>query len=521
MGNKEINTKTVTIPVYTKLQFEKDEKNLENSIKNGVLNKSSLESFQRLMARDLCIHTSVIENGCIGNINLRDVEMALRFPKQGWKILLSVSEQLMRISPHYFRMNNLYSNMPLFCWGIDLYDVKENVKVENIKKSYSTLAAKLEGMNLKHEFSKMMKVIPYQDIYLGVVFENQSDFFFQQMDYKICEIYQTQDGLYNFRIDLTGIDPANLNAYPNYVQQAYIDLRDGNANKNINGQWYTPPADKQICLKMNSQWIFPYPILIGLIKDILDLDTYKKLKLQSARTDNYKAIAVEVPIDESVVDKPLLTPETLGIFAEINRESMTDDIGLLHTLGSNATPISFKDSNNTRNNVSDATDGLYDASGTTKELFNGSSSGTAVTFSIENDSGFIYGLYRQFERWVNRWIKIRKYNKPAFKFSFYLLDITIFNRDNVTKRYHDAISMGATVIDKWMASLDMTPSRILGSFVLHKDVFDFQSNFIPLQSSFNSSIEGSENGRPTNESKGKTLDKSGEKTKDLDSNKDR
>ena len=55
----------------------------------------------------------------------------------------------------------------------------------------------------------------------------------------------------------------------------------------------------------------------------------------------------------------MLTPETLGIFAEINRESMSDDIGLIHTLGSNATPISFKDSSNTRNNVSDSIDEVY------------------------------------------------------------------------------------------------------------------------------------------------------------------
>ena len=51
--------------------------------------------------------------------------------------------------------------------------------------------------------------------------------------------------------------------------------------------------------------------------------------------------------------------------------------------------------------------------------------------------------------------------------------------------------------------------------------FDFQNNFTPLQSSFNSSIEENKTGRPTNESKGKTLDESGEKTKDSDSNKDR
>lgn len=510
MGTKRKKYTTV----YNKENYKQDEQSF-NEFENG--GKLDLSSFHRLLTHDLCVNTSVIETGCIGDVSLRDVELALKYPKRGWKILLKASEQLMLYSPHYFRMNNLYSNMALFCWGIDLYDIKDNAKINNIKKSYTSLAAKLESMNLKHEFSKTMKIIPHQDIFCGLVFENQHDFFFQQIDYKICELHQIQDGLYNFRIDLTQIKAQNLTAYPDYVQQAYIDFRDGK----LKSQWYEPPADKQICLKLNSQWTFPYPILIGLIKDILDLDVYKKLKLQSARTDNYKAIAVEVPIDENTVDKPLLTPETLGIFAEINRESMTDDIGLLHTLGSNATPISFKDSSNTRNNVSDAIDELYNSSGISKELYNGGSSGTAVTFSVENDSGFIYGLYRQFERWTNRFIKIRKYSKTSFKFFFYLLDVTIFNRDNVSNRYKDAISLGATVIDKWMASLDMTPSRMLGSFVLHKDIFDFQNNFIPLQSSFNSSVEDNKTGRPTNESKGETLDESGEKTKDLDSNKDR
>lgn len=514
--SKKINEiETVKVPIYTASDYKKDQRKFEKSIK---ANKLDLASFHRIMTHDLCMHTSVIETGCIGDISLRDVEWALKYPKQGWKILLQISDTLMKVSPYYYRMNNLYSNMALFCWWIDLYDVKETAKVETIKKTYSALAAKLEGMNLKHEFSKIMKVIPYQDIYCGLVFENQTDFFFQQIDYKICEIYQIQDGLYNFRINLSQIEGQNLSAYPDYVKRAYLDYQDKRTDNNTVNQWYVPPADKQVCFKLNSEWTFPYPILIGLIKDILDLEVYKKLKLQSARTDNYKAIAVEVPIDENTVDKPLLTPDTLGIFAEINRESMTDDIGLIHTLGSSATPISFKDSNNTRNNVSDAVDEIYNSSGISKELGNGSSSGTALTFSIENDSGFVYGLYRQFERWVNRWIKIKKYNKPNFKFFFYLVDVTIFNRDNVSKRYKEACSLGASVVDKWLATLDLTPSRTLGSFILHKDIFDFQNNFVPLSSSFNSSVDSSETGRPTNKSKNETLDEAGEKTENNESN---
>ena len=91
----------------------------------------------------------------------------------------------------------------------------------------------------------------------------------------------------------------------------------------------------------------------------------------------------------------------------------------------------------------------------------------------------------------------------------------------MTTRYKDSLALGATVIDKYLASLDMTPSRTLGSFILHKDIFDFTNNFVPLQSSFNSSVKDGNNGRPTNESKNETLDESGEQTKDLDSNKDR
>ena len=257
-----------------------------------------------------------------------------------------------------------------------------------------------------------------------------------------------------------------------------------------------------------------------MVKDILNLDTYKKLKLQSARTDNYKAIMVKVPIDESTVDKPLLTPETLGVFAEINRESMSDDIGLIHTLGSDGEAVSFKDSSNTRNNVSDAIDEIYNSSGASKELFNGSASATAITMSVENDSGFIYSLYRQFERWVNRYIKLRKYNKSTFKFYFYLLDITIFNRDNVSKRYKEAVTLGVSCIDKWLASLDMTPSRTLGSFVLHNDIFDFHTNFVPLATSYTEPAQVTEEevGRPKNSDKGEILSDEGEKTSDGDKN---
>ena len=510
------------VKLYDDIDAEKDEASFDASIKSGDISKVDWSAFQRLMFRDICTNTNIIEDHYLGNISLEQVMFAMKHPSKHGKILVAASDELMRISPHYYRLNTLYTNMALFCWWIDLYGVKESAKAKTIKNQYEKVAEKFENMHLKDEFKKIMRYLPAQDIYCGLVVETDTDFFFQKIDFKICRLYQIQDGMYNFQIDLSAINEAEFGAYPQYVQEAYLKYREGKVKSN----WYMPPADLQICVKMNRQWSYPFPILINLIKDILDLDIYKKLKLQSARTDNYKAIMVQVPIDTTTVDKPLLTPETLGVFASINRESMTDDIGLIHTLGSKGEAVSFKDSTNTTNNVSDAIDEIYNSAGLSKELFNGSSSGTAVTMSVENDAGVVYDVYRQLERWANQYIKLRKYNKSNFKFYFYLLDITIFNRDNVSKRYKEACTLGAQVVDKWLASLDMTPSRTLGSYILHKDIFDFQNKLVPLASSFtsgetNASAPSNEGGRPTNESKGETLSEEGEKTADNDKNKDR
>ena len=121
---------------------------------------------------------------------------------------------------------------------------------------------------------------------------------------------------------------------------------------------------------------------------------------------------------------------------------------------------------------------------------------------------------------MNRYIKLKKYNKSTFKFYFYLLDITIFNRDNVSKRYREAATLGAPIIDKWLATLDMTPSRVAGAYIVHNDIFDFYNKFKPLSTSYNtSSTESNDAGRPTSESKGELLSEEGELTKDGEKNK--
>lgn len=503
--------KTKYLNIYSKKDYQRDEKKFNDSISHNE--PMDYQSFQRLMLHDLCINTNIIETGYIGNYSLPAILEAIKHPNTHSRVLIEASKTLMYISPHYYRLNMFFSNMAVFSWWLDLWNVNSKVaSIEKMKQSYAAVANRFEKMNIAHEFGKIMKSLPYEDVYCGVVVEdnNGDGFFFQKLDYRICKLYEIQDGLYNFAINLDAITLQKLSAYPLYIQQAWAEHIEQK-----NGSWYIPPVDKQICIKFNNQWTFPFPLLIGLIDDLLDINTYKKLKLQSARTDNYKAIMIKVPIDESKVDKPLLSPELLSIFAEMNKENMSDDIGLIHTLGSQGEAISFKDSSNTRNNVSDANDEIYNSAGITKELFNGSSTATAVRATIENSSAFIYGLYRQFERWCNRYIKAKKYNKQSYSFKFTLLNTTIFNIDDVAKRYKDACSLGMPVVDKWAASIGMTPSTMIGSYITHNEIFDFYNKFTPLSSSYNTSGNV---GRPSNAETGEDLSDEGEKSIDADKN---
>jgi len=505
--------------IYSKLDYDRDVQNFENA-ENGK-SRLDLSSFKRLMVHDLCANTDVLRSYKIGGYPLERVQDALNNPISHSSMIIDVSRYLMNVSQFYMRLNNYFSKMGLFNYNIDVYDVKVDElntqeKQVRFRDSYYAVCSEFEKIGFKHEMQKIMSVLAVEDVYYGLIFEDSSDFFILKMNPSICRIKQVQDGVYNFKIRLSGINPLEIGTYPDYVKQAYLDYR---SNTGYFDGWYIPPADRQVCFKLNESCLYPMPLLLALVKDVLDLDTYKKLKLQKARVDNYKAIVIEIPIDEDAVDKPLLTDETLTVFAEMNKANMPDDIGLIHSPGK-ATAVSFKDNTNNANNLSDAITNIYDNAGVSSELFNSGSSGTAFKLSIENDAAFIYAFYRQCERYFTRFIKLRKYNKTAYKFALRIQDSTVFNRYDVADAILKAAQNGLGFKIDYGVALGKTPSRQLGALFLENHILRLQDELIPLATSYTSTGEEIM-GRPTNESQGLDLEESGEITKDSESNLNR
>lgn len=501
--------------IYSKEQFTEDEKMLRKA--ESGLSPIDYSSFKRLMIHDLCANTDVLEDNRICGFYLRDIKEALINPVGNYKLLVELSRQLMRTSSIYMRVNNYFANMGLFNYRIDCYDLnnKNEKSFKNLKNDYINVVNQFEKMNLKNEFGKIMSSLFCEDVFYGIILEDKSDFFIFKLPFDICEICQIQDGVYNFRIALYNINPINIGSYPTIIQKAYIKYRN---NEDYIDGWYLPPAEKQICLKMNDTTLKPIPFLIMLLKDILDIETYKKLKLQKARVDNYKAIIITVPIDKNHINKPLLTEEILIPFAELNKANMPEDVGLIHAPGE-AEAVSFKDNSNNANNLSDAIENTYREYGLPKQLFGEESSSVALKLSIEKDASIVYKLYRQFERWACRYIKLKKFNKPNYKFALRIQDSTVFNRDSVAESYLKASQNGLPFKIDYAIALGQTQGRFIGNLVIENDVFELHNHMIPLSTSYTMSSDSI--GRPTNESKGEELTDSGEVTKDSDANENR
>ena len=134
--------------------------------------------------------------------------------------------------------------------------------------------------------------------------------------------------------------------------------------------------------------------------------------------------------------------------------------------------------------------------------------------SLKNDESYINGIVKQFERVVNRYLKVAFSGNIKFKITF--LPVTIFNKDEERKAYKEAASFGLGK-SYYAASMGIPQTDIAGLSFLEDEILGF-SELTPMQSSYNASAEES-TGRPKSEEE--DLSKEGESTRDNDTNANR
>lgn len=149
------------------------------------------------------------------------------------------------------------------------------------------------------------------------------------------------------------------------------------------------------------------------------------------------------------------------------------------------------------NEVADAEDSLYSASGISRLLFGGKlTSAHALLLSIKNDQAITYGIVKSIEDAINRYVQSLSYGKN-WKVNF--LDVSPYNREEMGAQYLKAASYGLPTISAYAASQGLGQAELDGMSFLETTVLNLPELFQPIRSSSQMSSSEVENKGATDE----------------------
>lgn len=297
----------------------------------------------------------------------------------------------------------------------------------------------------------------------------------------------------------------------------------GNEKKGIKPdktkRWFEP--SNGICLKVDeSDPFYSLPLFTGLLTEVFSIEDSKMLQRAKKENDNYKALSAQVATDEDGV--PLLSfEENLKWFNHICDNIDNSGIGLFMT------PFKMNDFSFASTKTSDTDDILsaqenfWMSSGTSSLIFGSAkaTSSSSLTLSVKPDEQIAYNILLQFQRYFNKKLK-KKDLEYEFKIEF--TQQSIFNNLEYVDRYAKAAQYGVPVKLYYATSLGLSPSDVWNMTILEEDILELSKKkwTTPLVSSNTQSV-AEDSGRPTNASKGKGLQETGEQTAETNQNANR
>lgn len=163
-----------------------------------------------------------------------------------------------------------------------------------------------------------------------------------------------------------------------------------------------------------------------------------------------------------------------------------------------AKEIEFESTNADQESVTNAIKNYYDTTGISNVLFSGSDTTGGLEYSTMTDEMVLTGsggLYRQLERWLNRYFK----NRFDFKVTVQLLDVTSFNIAKKKEEYLKSAQYGNPCKSQISALSGTSQNEMLSLSILENDVLKLDEKWIPLSSSHTTSSKANNNTTRSND----------------------
>ncbi|MDH6674424.1 hypothetical protein M2277_005116 [Paenibacillus sp. LBL] len=434
----------------------------------------------------------------------------LESPDKNQKQLREISNIIYNKSPHYQRLINYFANMPVFRYIVEPVGLEVNkVNKKTFINQYKRVNEMLELMNIRHEFGKILNTAFKEDVFYGYEHSTKDSYFIQRLNPDYCRISSIEDGVYNFAWDFSYFNtyPDKLKNFPKEFEVKYNQYKN-----NKDAQWIELNPENTICIKINSDIEYPVLPFAGLFDAIFEIEEFKALRKTKEEMGNYKILVQELPMrKDSLQNNDFLIDFThMSLFHNRASEALPENVGLV-TSPMKITDISFDKDRVDADNVAKAERDFWGASGVSQLLFNADKAGSiGLDKSIKTDEMLVFNILRQFERWLNR--KSRFFNNNTL-FKVSLLDLTIFNIDEVFERALKAATFGIPSKTIIGAVLGMSPTALTNMAYLENEILQMHVNFIPVSSAHTGMND--QGGRP---SQGDNVSEEGLKARDQGKN---
>lgn len=437
----------------------------------------------------------------------------LKSPETNSKELRDASIYLYEVSPQYRRLINYFSHMHTLAYTVTpvKFDINK-VNEKSFRTSYKKALDFLEIMNIRHEMQKVQTVAFREDVFYGYIYQTKDSFYIRQLNPDYCKICSIEDGCFIYAFDFSYFraHEDELVSYGPEFESKYRIYQNDNTLR-----WQELESKNEFCIKVNEDIIFPMVPFAGCLEGIYDIEDYKDLQKAKAEVENYKILALQIPMDDE--GDFLLDLDLCKEFYKQIGNVLPSNIGAVMT------PMPIKDYEFERSGatdsdkVSDAQRAFWDDAGICSLIFGGTDQSSAsLKISIKADEQIVFALSRQIERNINRLLKNLS-GTTKFKITF--IDATYFHQDEVYTQLLQSAQYGIPNKLKIAAILGDMQADTVGALYIENEFLKLQEKMIPLSSSHTQSGDVTTSvGAPTKAEQGEDLSDDGEKTAENDSN---
>lgn len=459
---------------------------------------SKFAQLNKLITRDLNNNTNA---PTFSLYSKEDIQSYLSNPYTYEKQLRKAVTYIYGASSHFRRLIQYFVGLSDLAYVVEPYKLDpKKANTKTINNNYRKVLNILSSMSIKTQMPKILTVCLREDVFYGTLWVANDSVTIQQLPSDYCSIATVEGNVPNVTFDFSYFDSNQtlLNYYPSEFQTKYNQYQ-----KNRMTRWIELDSPNSFAIKCNSDILdYALPPFAGLLRELYDIEDYKQLKESKTALENYAMLSMKLPMEKDGnwgID--------LGKAKEFWRNL---DSVLPEEIGSILTPmdinkVSFEKSNTgDTDTVSEAEQHMFSAAGVSSLLFNNEkASANALLLSIKADQAITYGIVKNIQDAINRFVQSQSYGKN-FKVNF--LDVSPYNRKEVGDAYLKAASYGLPTISAYAASQGIGQAELDSMSFLEGSVMNLQEMFKPILSStqmsssdLNSNAATDEGGAPTKE----------------------